>query len=264
MRKKLKIMISILSIILILIILLVYIVLKVQEFFENEEKFETEQEIQKQMEYMDQLFNDYEMESNSEFEDIKTQGIVLKVDGNVIYTSTCMFLAPEGGYDLEEYEEMIIKTSDSTKFIDFSTLEPIKKENIKCDDIIIVEGKAKKNDHGTYIADFSEETIKILTKENFEKLTNEFIYQTNKIENVTLYNYGIVIENAINCKIKMRVVDGENIEHEIAFIKAFPITDETITENKPNEENNEKESIIDLEIRGSNTDDLEAIKIIYK
>ena len=259
MKKKFKIIISTLCIIVILIFI-AYVVLKVHGFFRDEEKFEAEQETQNQIEE----FYDFEMENNSESEDIKTQGIILKVNENIIYTSSYMYLTPEGGYDLEEYEEMMIKISDKTRFIDFSTLEPIEKGSLKSDDIIVVEGKAKKNDHGTYIADFSEETIKILTKENFEKLTNEFIYQTNKIENVTLYNYGIVIENAINCKIKMRVVDGENIEHEIAFIKAFPITDETITENKPNEENNEKESIIDLEIRGSNTDDLEAIKIIYK
>lgn len=85
------------------------------------------------------------------------------------------------------------------------------------------------------------------------KKYNKIFYGKDKIENVNLYEYGIVLENAINCKIKVKVTDGDNVEHELSFVKNFSITSDTIFESKPNVEEKDKEtslrqSLVDLEI----------------
>lgn len=85
------------------------------------------------------------------------------------------------------------------------------------------------------------------------KKYNKIFYGKDKIENVTLYEYGIILENAINCKIKVNVTDGDNVEHELSFVKNFSITSDTIFENKPSAEEKDKEpalkqSLVDLEI----------------
>ena len=128
----------------------------------------------------------------------------------------------------------------------------------------MINGRESKETDIRFEYDASNTTVKVLRKEKFEELKNNTLNGISKLEDVTLYNYGIFTENAINCKIKLNIKDGEGSNHEISFVKAFSVTDQTIKVNEPTAEEKGRESIVNLEFNGNYPDELIVSKITYK
>lgn len=124
-------------------------------------------------------------QSELKYENIKSQSIVLNVRDNMIYTSPIGYVAEEGGYELEEYDYLTVKTSNDTNFLDFYTLDFIEKSNIKENDIIFVEGNARRIDRNTiensytnmkyYEFDASNKIVKVLQEKDFTELKENIL-----------------------------------------------------------------------------------------
>lgn len=124
-------------------------------------------------------------ETEIKYENITSQSIVIQIRDNTIVTAPIGYVAENGGYILEEYDNLTIRLSDTTKFVDFFTLEPIKLDSIMAEDIVFVEGQARSRnveskirgieDRRDYNINGSDKTLKILKKQDFEKIQQDIL-----------------------------------------------------------------------------------------
>lgn len=173
--KKLKIFICFIIIILVIVSLGYFRIKKYKSVSEEKSRNEATKKA-------NSLFFE---EPEIKYENITSQSIVFSIIDNTIATIPNGYVDENGGYKLEEYDNLTIGLSDTTQFVDFFTLKPIKLDSIMKEDIVFVEGQAKSKtvkskirgieDSVYYDIDASDKTLKILKKQDFEKIQQDIL-----------------------------------------------------------------------------------------